>query len=120
MAFNRAINRATRQTRVRRKVRGTDAMPRLSIYRSLHHIYAQVISDDTGKTLVAASTQTSGLRDTLKSKRDADAAKNVGKAIAEKCLASGIKEVIFDRNGFLYHGRIKALADGAREAGLKF
>ncbi len=120
MAFNRAINRATRQTRVRRKVRGSDTMPRLSIYRSLHHIYAQVISDDSGKTLAAASTQTPELRDGLKSKRNTDAAKNVGKAIAQKCLASGITQVIFDRNGFLYHGRLKALADGAREAGLKF
>ncbi len=95
-------------------------MPRLSIYRSLHHIYAQVISDDSGKTLVAASTQTPELRDALKSKRNVDAAKNVGKAIAQKCLANGITQVIFDRNGFLYHGRLKALADGAREAGLKF
>jgi large subunit ribosomal protein L18 len=120
MAFNRTISRAARQNRVRRKVRGSDATPRLSIYRSLHHIYAQVISDDSGKTLAAASTLTPELRDTLKSKRNADAAKNVGKAIAQKCLASGIEEVVFDRNGFLYHGRLKALADAAREAGLKF
>jgi large subunit ribosomal protein L18 len=105
MAFHRAISRATRQNRVRRKVRGSDTTPRLSVYRSLHHIYAQVISDDSGKTLAAASTLTP---------------KNVGKAIAQKCLAGGIKEVIFDRNGFLYHGRLKALADAAREAGLKF
>jgi large subunit ribosomal protein L18 len=101
-------------------VRGSDTTPRLSIYRSLHHIYAQVISDDSGKTLAAASTQTPELRDTLKSKRNADSAKNVGKVIAQKCLASGITQVIFDRNGFLYHGRLKALADAAREAGLKF
>lgn len=120
MAFNRAVSRATRQNRVRRKVRGSDAMPRLSIFRSLHHIYAQVISDDSGKTLAAASTLTPQLRESLKSKRNADAAKNVGKAIAQKCLEKGIKEVVFDRNGFLYHGRLKALADGAREAGLKF
>jgi large subunit ribosomal protein L18 len=120
MAFSRTISRAARQNRVRRKVKGSDATPRLSIYRSLHHIYAQVISDDSGKTLAAASTLTPELRDSLKSKRNADAAKNVGKAIAQKCLASGIKEVIFDRNGFLYHGRLKALADAAREAGLKF
>jgi large subunit ribosomal protein L18 len=120
MAFHRAISRATRQNRVRRKVRGSDATPRLSIYRSLHHIYAQVISDDSGKTIAAVSTLSTDLRDTLKSKRNADAAKNVGKAIAAKCMEKGIKEVVFDRNGFLYHGRLKALADAAREAGLKF
>jgi large subunit ribosomal protein L18 len=120
MAFNRALNRATRQNRVRRKVTGSGAKPRLSIYRSLHHIYAQVISDDTGRTIAAASTLTPELRDSLKSKRNTAAAKQVGKAIAEKCLANGIKQVVFDRNGFLYHGRLKALADGAREAGLKF
>jgi len=119
MAFNRALNRATRRYRVRRKITGSDAMPRLSIYRSLHHIYAQVISDETGKTLASASTLSPEIRESLKSKRNADAAKNVGKAIAQKCLASGIKQVIFDRNGFLYHGRLKALADAAREAGLK-
>ena len=120
MAFHRAISRATRQTRVRRKVRGSDATPRLSIYRSLHHIYAQVISDDSGKTLAAASTLSADVREGLKSKRNAEAAKTVGKSIARKCLDAGIKEVIFDRNGFLYHGRLKALADAAREAGLKF
>ncbi len=117
MAFHRAISRATRQYRVRRKVKGSDAIPRLSIYRSLHHIYAQVISDDSGKTLAAASTLTPELRESLKSKRNADAAKNVGKAIAEKCLAGGIKQVIFDRNGFLYHGRLKALVTPYAAAG---
>ena len=120
MAFSRTISRAARQNRVRRKVTGSDAKPRLSSYRSLHHIYAQVISDDTGRTIAAASTLTPELRDSLKSKRNVAAAKQVGKAIAEKCLANGIKQVTFDRNGFLYHGRLKALADGAREAGLKF
>jgi large subunit ribosomal protein L18 len=120
MALNRAEKREMRQGRVRRKVVGTDARPRLSVYRSLHHIYAQVISDESGRTLASVSTQSSGLRDELKSKRNLDAAKSVGKAIAEKCLQSGIQQVIFDRNGFLYHGRIKALADAMREAGLKF
>jgi len=120
MAFHRAISRATRQNRVRRKIRGSDATPRLSIYRSIHHIYAQVISDDSGKTLVAASTLSAEVREGLKSKGNAQAAKSVGKAIAQRCLDKGIKEVIFDRNGFLYHGRLKALADAAREAGLKF
>jgi|SRR5581483_9646834 len=120
MASERAEKRVLRQQRVRRIVRGTDTRPRLSVYRSLHHIYAQVISDETGRTLVSASTQTPALREGLKSKRDLGAAKAVGRAIAEKCLASGIQTVVFDRNGFLYHGRIKALADAAREAGLKF
>jgi large subunit ribosomal protein L18 len=120
MASERAEKRVLRQKRVRRIVRGTDTRPRLSVYRSLHHIYAQVISDETGRTLASASTQTPALREGLKSKRDLGAAKAVGRAIAEKCLANGIQTVVFDRNGFLYHGRIKALADAAREAGLKF
>lgn len=101
-------------------MRGSDARPRLSVYRSLNHIYAQVISDDSSVTLAAASTQTSGLREGLSSRRNLVAAKAVGKAIAERCLGKGIGEVVFDRNGFLYHGRLKALADAAREAGLKF
>jgi large subunit ribosomal protein L18 len=119
MAYQRAEKRALRQQRVRRIVRGTDTRPRLSVYRSLHHIYVQVISDESGRTLASASTQGKGVED-LKSKRSVNAAKAVGKAIAEKCRASGIEHVIFDRNGFLYHGRVKALADAAREAGLKF
>ncbi len=120
MAFNRAEKRGLRRKRVRRTVTGSDAKPRLSVYRSLHHISAQVVSDDTGKTLVTASTLTPGVRETLKSRRNLQAAKSVGKAIAEKCIASGIKQVVFDRNGFLYHGRLKALAEAAREAGLEF
>jgi large subunit ribosomal protein L18 len=119
MPFNRSEKRAMRRQRVRRKVAGSAAMPRLSVYRSLHHIYAQVISDETGQTIAAVSTLSPGVRESLKSKRNASAAKSIGKAIAEKCLASGIKHVVFDRNGFLYHGRLKALADAAREAGLK-
>ena len=119
MAYHRAEQRAVRRRRVRTSVTGSDAMPRLSVYRSLNHIYAQVISDETGKTILAASTLSPELRETLKSRRSADAAKSVGKKIAEKCLAQGIKQVVFDRNGFLYHGRLKALADAAREAGLK-
>ncbi|HKV56253.1 MAG TPA: 50S ribosomal protein L18 [Candidatus Binataceae bacterium] len=120
MALERALKRHTRQVRVRRKVRGSEARPRLSVYRSLHHIYVQVVSDESGRTLVAAATVTPELRDGLKSKGGLAAAKAVGKAIAERCQAKGITEVVFDRNGFLYHGRVKALADAAREAGLKF
>jgi len=106
--------------RVRRKAAVNSTRPRLSIYRSLHHIYAQVIADDTGRTLASASTLTAGLREGLKSKRSLAAAKAVGKEIAERCIKGGIKDVVFDRNGFLYHGRVKALAEAAREAGLKF
>ena len=120
MAFKRVEKRKARQVRVRQNTRGSDQQPRLSVYRSLHHIYAQVISDESGRTLVAASTMTPELTAELKSKRSVAAAKAVGKAIAARCLEHGIKSVIFDRNGFLYHGRVKALADGAREAGLQF
>lgn len=109
-----------RRGRVRRKVLGTDAQPRLSVYRSLNHIYVQVISDESGRTLASMSTQDASLRDSLKSKRNVEAAKSVGKALAEKCLQNGIQQVVFDRNGFLYHGRVKALADAMREAGLTF
>jgi large subunit ribosomal protein L18 len=86
----------------------------------LHHIYAQVISDQSGRTLVAASTVVPELGAAAKSKQSVAAAKAVGKAIAERCREKGINQVVFDRNGFLYHGRVKALADAAREAGLKF
>jgi len=120
MAFQRGENRDKRRTRVRRKVRGSDERPRLSVYRSLHHIYAQVISDVSGTTVVAASTANAGVREGLKSSGSVAAAKAVGKAVAERCREKGIGEVIFDRNGFLYHGRVKALAEAAREAGLKF
>ena len=120
MAVQRSEKRKLRQGRVRRKAVGNDQRPRLSVFRSLHHIYVQVISDESGRTLAAASTESEGLRDELKSKRNLAAAKAVGKAIAERCLQNGISSVVFDRNGFLYHGRVKALADAAREAGLKF
>ena len=120
MSSEKTENRESRRERVRRKVKGSDMRPRLSVYRSLHHIYAQVISDESARTLAAVSTQSADLREGLKSKASVAAAKAVGKAIADRCLKSGIQQVIFDRNGFLYHGRIKALADAAREAGLKF
>jgi large subunit ribosomal protein L18 len=120
MSLERAEKRYTRQARVRRKVRGSSERPRLSIYRSLHHIYAQVVSDESGRTLVAASTMSPTIREELKSKGGVTAAKLVGKVVAERCREAGINEVVFDRNGFLYHGRVKALADAAREAGLKF
>ncbi|MGH7934443.1 MAG: 50S ribosomal protein L18, partial [Candidatus Binataceae bacterium] len=108
MAFERVEKRRMRQVRVRRKVRGSDQRPRLSVYRSLHHIYVQVISDESGHTLVAASTATPELREAVKSKHSVAAAKAVGQAVAVRCLQRGITQVIFDRNGFLYHGRVKA------------
>ncbi|SRR5579875_1568925 len=120
MVSERFAKRAARRARVRRKVRGTDSRPRLSVYRSLKHIYAQVISDESGRTLAAVSTLSPELRNTLKSTRDMEAAKAVGRTIALRCQEKGITSVVFDRNGFLYHGRVKALADAAREAGLKF
>ena len=100
--------------RIREKVAGTEARPRLNVYRSLNHIYAQVIDDQTGQTLVSASSIK------LKSGGNVAAAKEIGKAVAEKAVSKGIKRVVFDRGGFLYHGRVKALAEAAREAGLEF
>lgn len=102
---------------LRRKSRGR---VRLSIHRTDRHIYAQVIDDTAGRTVVAASTLEKALRDSLKTGADQAAAQAVGKLIAERALAAGIKEVVFDRGGFLYHGRVKALADAAREGGLAF
>jgi len=102
--------------RIRQKMAGTAARPRLNVYRSLSHIYAQVIDDQKGETLVSASTLT--LK--LKTGGNVASAKEIGKAIAEQAVAKGIKQVVFDRGGYLYHGRIKALADAAREAGLEF
>ena len=102
--------------RIRQKLSGTAERPRLNVYRSLNHIYAQLIDDQKGITIVSAST----LAGKAKSGGNVASAKEIGKAIAEKAQEKGIKKVVFDRGGFLYHGRIKALADAAREAGLEF
>ena len=102
--------------RIRQKMAGTAEMPRLNVYRSLNHIYAQVVDDQKGETLVSAST----LALKLKTGGNVAAAKEIGKAVAEQDVKQGIKKVVFDRGGYLYHGRIKALADAAREAGLEF
>lgn len=101
-------------------MRGSDARPRLSVYRSNNHIYVQVISDESGKTLAAASTLDPELRGKVQRPGTVEGAKEVGTLIARHCLARGIEQVVFDRNGFLYHGRVRALAEAAREAGLKF
>ncbi len=120
VATKRRQARLKRQARVRRKVCGTVERPRLCIFRSAKHIYAQIIEDTTGTTLVAASTLCKEVCDGLKGTGNIEAAKAVGSVVAKKALAKDIKEVVFDRNGFLYHGRIKGLADAAREAGLSF
>jgi len=112
--------RKIRQRRVRRKVKGTSDRPRLCVFRSLGHIYAQVIDDVEGKTLTSASTISPELKGKFKGSVNKEAAKAVGALVAEKSKEAGISKVVFDRNGFLYHGRVKALADGAREAGLEF
>jgi large subunit ribosomal protein L18 len=119
-AIKRRQARLKRKVRVRRKVRGTVGKPRLCVYRSAKHIYAQLIEDTTGKTLAAASTVTAEVADGLGYTGNVQAAKAVGAAIARMALARQIKEVVFDRNGFLYHGRVKSLAEAAREAGLSF
>ncbi len=113
---NRAEVRSAIHSRIRRKVKGDTERPRLAIYRSLNHIYAQVIDDRLGKTLVSASTTEKDLRGT--SGGNLDAARRIGTAIAERAIAKGFEQVVFDRGGYLYHGRIKALTDAARAAGL--
>jgi large subunit ribosomal protein L18 len=105
---------------VRKRVKGTGERPRLAVFRSLHHIYAQVIDDQTGRTLASASTVDADLRSKLSSGGNIEAAKAVGAAIAAKAKAVGVEAVVFDRGGTLYHGRMKALADAAREGGLDF
>ena len=113
---NRAVVRVAIHKRIRRKLRGSTERPRLAIYRSLNHIYAQVIDDVQGQTLVSASTIEKDLRGATGG--NVEAARRVGKTVAERALARGIESVVFDRGGYLYHGRIKALTDAAREAGL--
>ena len=113
---NRAVVRTAIHQRIRRKVKGNTERPRLAIYRSLNHIYAQVIDDRQGQTLVSASTTEKELKGATGG--NLDAARRVGQAIAERSIAKGIEQVVFDRGGYLYHGRIKALTDAARAAGL--
>ena len=113
-------SRLKRKKRVRGRVQGTPERPRLNVFRSLMHIYAQAIADSSGKTVASASTLSPELRGKLKSSGNVSAAKAVGELIAQKCLEQGIQKVVFDRNGYLYHGRIKALAEAARAKGLNF
>jgi large subunit ribosomal protein L18 len=110
-----------RQAKVRRNVRRAGAgRVRLSVFRSSKHIYAQLIDDSKGVTVVAASSLEKDMRTSLKTGADVEAAKAVGKRVAERATSKGVKQVVFDRGGYLYHGRVKALADAAREGGLKF
>ena len=117
MANKKDIRRKKIKYRIRHKVSGTAEMPRLSVFRSNKEIYAQVIDDVKGVTLSAASSLEKGFE---KGGTKSDVAAKVGKTLAERAVAAGISEVVFDRNGYLYHGRVKSLADGAREGGLKF
>jgi large subunit ribosomal protein L18 len=112
--------RARRKARIRNKISGTSERPRLSVFRSARHIYAQVVDDTGGGTLASASTLSRDLRGTLESDDKTGAARKVGALIAKMCLERSVGKVVFDRNGFLYHGRVKALAEAAREAGLSF
>jgi large subunit ribosomal protein L18 len=112
--------RERRKLRIRRRITGTTERPRLSVYRSGRHIYAQVVLDSEGRTLAAASTLSRDLKGTLEEDDKSDAARKVGALIAKMCLAKNIEKVVFDRNGYLFHGRVKALAEAARAAGLSF
>jgi large subunit ribosomal protein L18 len=115
----RAVARIKRKARIRKKITGTSDQPRMSVFRSARHVYAQIIDDTTGVTLATASSVEKGFKEQDKFENKKAAATYVGKLIAERALEKGIKKVVFDRNGFLYHGRVKALSDGARKAGLK-
>jgi large subunit ribosomal protein L18 len=116
----RVSMRLKRKSRIRKNLSGTATRPRLSVFRSARHIYAQIIDDLTGITLVAAGTLSPEIRDKVGSLKKKDAAHEVGKLLADKAKSKGIEQVVFDRNGFLYHGRIKSLAESCREHGLVF
>ena len=117
---SRSAIRTKKHLRVRNRFNGTAERPRLAVFRSNNHMYAQIIDDTVGKTLVSASTVQKEVKDQLEKTNDVAAAAYLGKVIAEKAIAAGIKQVVFDRGGFIYQGKIQALADAAREAGLEF
>ncbi|MCP4361047.1 MAG: 50S ribosomal protein L18 [Chloroflexi bacterium] len=120
MAVKSRKARKRRHRRIRARISGTAVRPRLNVFRSLDHIYAQLIDDEAGQTMVSASTVDKALRVDMNGKTKKEQAGLVGKAVAERAQAAGIDQVVFDRGGYLYHGRVKALADGAREGGLEF
>ena len=117
---SRELTRKKRHYRLRNSISGTNERPRLNVYRSNKHIYAQIIDDLKGHTIVSASTMEKEIGSSLKSTSDKEAAKQIGLAVGKRAMQQGISHVVFDRGGYLYHGRVAALADGAREAGLKF
>lgn len=117
---NREELRQARHDRVRKKVVGSPEKPRLNVYRSLNNIYAQIVDDQGGKTLVSASTLDSEVKGQIKSGGNVEAAKAVGELVAKRAQEKGIKQVVFDRGGYIYHGRVKTLADAARSGGLEF
>lgn len=118
--INKKEVRERKHLRVRKKISGTGERPRLAVFRSAKHMYAQIIDDITGVTLVSASTAEEALKGTVANGGNKEAARAVGKLLGEKAVDKGIKAVVFDRGGYIYHGRVKELADGAREAGLDF
>jgi large subunit ribosomal protein L18 len=118
--IDKNAERVKRHKRIRNRISGTQQKPRLCVFRSDKHIYAQIIDDTVGKTLVAASTKEKDIAAEVAELNKSQAATVVGKALAQKAIAAGIEEVVFDRGGYLYTGRVAALADGAREGGLKF
>lgn len=120
MSISKEKARKRRQFRVRKKVSGTPDCPRLNVFRSINHIYAQLIDDFSGNTLVSSSSSDKELKGKLSTGGNIEAAKEVGMLIAKRAVDKGVKKVVFDRGGNLYHGRVKALADGAREGGLEF
>jgi large subunit ribosomal protein L18 len=119
-AVTRLANRVARHSRIRKKIEGTTARPRLSVRRSLSHIYAQIIDDSNGKSLVNVSSLSPELKGSVEGKNKVETSKELGKLVAKKAIEAGIKVVVFDRGGYLFHGRVKAVADAAREAGLEF
>lgn len=116
----RLAGRTRRRQRIRKKITGTPERPRLTVFRSTKHIYAQVIDDTTGATLAASSSSGKSVRDSLKDKKKVETAESIGETLAGLCREKGIEQVVFDRNGYIYHGRVKAVADGARKGGLQF
>ena len=117
---DKQLARDKRRKRVRKKIFGSASRPRLSVFRSLQNIYAQLVNDETGRTFLTVSSLSPELKGTVGYGGNVAAAKLVGKVLAEKCQGKGIEQVVFDRGSYLYHGRVKALAEGAREGGLKF
>ena len=118
--INKKANRKARHLRVRKKVSGTPQKPRLNVYKSNTNIYAQIIDDVNGKTLVSASTLDKDIKTSVENAGNMEAAKKIGEVIGKKALEQGIEDVVFDRSGYQYHGKVKELAEAAREAGLKF